>query len=189
MRIYLVTHAHTEQMPDVAVDAWRLSARGQEQAAKLATEPFWDEVDRVVVSSEPKTWATVSDVVHKRPMPVWIDSRFDELRRSGWTENYAAQVAAVFAEPLRSAGGWESVDNVRRRVWDGLDDLQRRFAGERLVLVGHGLCLSILRAEILGQTQVDFTAWQRLVFGAHAAVLIDPPTMLKDFDVSVQPQR
>lgn len=59
MRIVLITHAHTEQMRDVAADAWRLSARGLQQAAALANARFWADVDRVVVSPEPKTWLTI----------------------------------------------------------------------------------------------------------------------------------
>lgn len=189
MKIYLITHAHTEQMPEVAVDGWRLSARGEEQARKLAAAPFWANVDRVVVSSEPKALATVADVVNARRLSVWIDSRFDELRRSGWCENYGEQVAAVFAEPSRSVNGWEAAEAVRARVRTGLADLQSRFAGETLALVGHGLCLSLLRAAILGQATVDFSAWQRLIFGTYGSISLDPPRLLEDFAVSDTPQR
>jgi broad specificity phosphatase PhoE len=189
MRIYLITHAHTEQLPGVAADAWRLSARGSEQASTLASAPFWDEVERVVVSSEPKTLLTVAEVVRQRNLPVWIDSRFDELRRSGWTENYATQVAAVFAEPSRSIAGWEAVGSVRQRALSGLADLQVRFAGETLALVGHGLCLSILRAEVLGLTNVDFAAWQRLAFASYASIILNPPTLVEDFPISANAER
>lgn len=189
MRIYLITHAHTEQLPSVAADAWRLSARGIEQAALLAKASIWEEIDRVVVSSEPKTLLTVAEIVAQRYLPVWIDSRFDELRRSGWTENYAAQVAAAFAEPSRSIAGWEAVVAVRQRAVSGLADLEQRFGGETLALVGHGLCLSIIRAEILGNPRVDFAAWQRLAFASYASIVLNPPTLLEDFPISANAMR
>jgi broad specificity phosphatase PhoE len=184
MQLYLITHAHTEQNPSVAADAWRLSARGVEQAARLAEAPFWHHVDRVVVSAEPKTWLTVADVVAQRGLPVWIDSRFDELRRTDWIEDYAAQVAKVFAHAAEKVMGWEAADHVRQRVNTGLADLQVRFAGETLALVGHGLCLSLLRADLLGLAQVDFSAWQRLAFGSHALASLKPRGMLEDFSFS-----
>jgi broad specificity phosphatase PhoE len=184
MRIYLVTHAHTEQTPGVVADAWHLSPRGVEQATALAAAPFWDEVDRVVVTSEPKTYLTVAEIVRELNLPVWVDCRFDELRRGGWVEDYSAQVAAAFADPARSIGEWESVDSVRQRALMGLADVQKRFAGETVALVGHGICLSILRAEILGLTHVDFTSWQRLSFGSYASISLNPAGILSDFPLS-----
>jgi broad specificity phosphatase PhoE len=184
MRVYLITHAHTEQLPGVASDAWRLSARGHEETARLAEAPFWEQVDRVVISAEPKTWLTVAAVVEERKLPVWIDSRFDELRRSGWIDNYGEQVAKVFAQPDTQVMGWEAARNVQKRALAGLDNLRVRFAGETLALVGHGLCLSLLRAELLGQSHVDFSAWQRLAFGTYAYVCLDPPGIIKDFQFS-----
>ncbi|MCC6456484.1 MAG: histidine phosphatase family protein [Caldilineaceae bacterium] len=189
MRIYLITHAHTEQVPHVAADVWRLSDRGNEQAAALAGAPFWAQVDRVVVSAEPKTLLTVAGVVERRKIPVWVDSRFDELRRSGWIEDYAAQVEQVFAQPERSISGWEAAASVRMRVQSGLADLKRRFAGERMALVGHGICLSLLRAGLLGLPTADLSHWRRLAFGSYAYVCLDPPAILQDFAQSADVTR
>lgn len=170
MRVYLITHSHTEQIPGEAIDAWRLSARGVDQSVKLATNPFWDEIERVVVSSEPKTWLTVEQVAIARQLPVWIDCRFDELRRSGWTENYGARVAAAFTDPQSASIGWEALATLRNRVVSGFEALQQQFPGETLAVVGHGICLSTLRAELLGDERVNFDAWQRLQFGSYACV-------------------
>lgn len=184
MRMFLITHAHTEQVADVAADAWRLSSRGGEQAASLAGASFWDVVDRVVVSAEPKTFLTVAGVVAERNLPVWIDSRFDELRRAGWIDDYAAQVEKVFTYPMQSVAGWESADAVRTRLQLGLADLQRRFVGETVALVGHGICLSLLRSRLLGLPTVNFLDWQQLSFGSYAYVNLDPPAVLEDFPMS-----
>ncbi len=181
MQIVLITHAHTEQMRDVAVDAWRLSARGVEQAAALANAPFWANIDRVIVSSEPKTWLTIADVVAARHLPVWVDCRLDELRRCGWHVDYAAQVAEVFAHPSQSVAGWEAADSAIRRVLECVADLQSRFAGETIALVGHGICLSLLRAKLMGRSHVTLVEWQRLAFGSYALASLAPPTLLEDF--------
>jgi broad specificity phosphatase PhoE len=181
MQIVLITHAHTEPMRDVAVDAWQLSTRGIEQTKALANAPFWANVDRVIVSSEPKTWLTIADVVVARHLPVWVDCRLDELRRSGWHADYATQVAEVFARPSQSVAGWEAADSASRRIQASVADLQNRFADERLALVGHGICLSLLRAKLMGRSHVALVEWQRLAFGTYALASLAPPTLLEDF--------
>jgi broad specificity phosphatase PhoE len=189
MRIYLITHAHTEAMPDVAADVWRLSERGQAQAAALAACAFWGEVDCVVVTSEAKTWLTVADMVQGRKLPVWIDGRLDELRRGGWVEDYASQVSAAFAAPVHSIGGWESIATLQQRAQAAIDDLAQRFRGKTLALVGHGICLSTLRATWLGLDRVDFVAWQRLSFATYATVNLDPLRWERDFPQAKSPAR
>jgi broad specificity phosphatase PhoE len=184
MKIYLVTHAHTEALPGVAIDTWQLSARGEAEARALAGRDFWHDVDRVIVSSEPKAWLTVAGVAESRNLPIWVDSRFDELRRHGWVEDYAARVAEVLAYPSTAVGGWEPAASVRRRALTALSALRDRFTGETLAVVGHGLCLSILRSAILGESRVDFDAWQRLAFGSHATIFVSPLAMLQDFTFS-----
>ena len=184
MKIYLITHAHTEQVQGVAVDAWQLSPRGRDEALHLAQAALWDDVAQIVVSAEPKSWLTVAELARERALPVWVDSRLDELRRGGWIEDYARQVQAIFAEPRRAVGEWEAVDSVRQRAVAALDDLARRFAGETIAVVGHGLCLSIVRGYILGDEQINFHAWRRLAFGSYATVTWAPAQVLEDFPVA-----
>ena len=189
MHIYLITHAHTEQDSKVASDQWRLSTRGEADAASLARAPFWQEVEQVVVSSESKTWLTVRNVVEARHLPVWFDARFDELRRGGWVDNYAAQVAAAFATPTASVGEWEPVESVAQRAAAGLTDLEERFRTKTIALVGHGLCLSIVRTLVLDMPKVDFVAWQRLTFGSYACITWTPPALLQDFAYAAEVMR
>lgn len=181
MKIHLITHAHTQIDPSAASDTWHLSSRGVEQAQKLATAPFWDEVTQIVVSSEAKTWLTVAQVAAARSLPVWVDSRFDELRRGGWTADYADVVATAFSTPSRAIAGWESVQSLQARVGAGLDALQNRFGAHVIALVGHGIAMSVLRAMILGQDRVDPAMWSRLAFGSYASVELATMRVISDF--------
>lgn len=181
MKVHLITHAHTQIDPNAASDTWQLSCRGLEQAERLSKERFWDEVTQIVVSSEAKTWLTVAQVAADRSLPVWVDSRFDELRRSGWTENYTDAVATAFANPSSPIAGWESVQSLQGRVGAGLVALQNRFGGEMIALVGHGIAMSVLRAMMLGQERVDVAAWSRLAFGSYAIVDLASKRVIADF--------
>jgi broad specificity phosphatase PhoE len=172
MRLFLITHAHTEQNRAADASSWSLSESGMAQAEALARQPFWDEVQRLIVSREAKTLLTVRPVLAERQLPVWVDCRFDEVRRTGWTENYVAQVERLFDCPEESAMGWEPAAQALRRFLRAVGDLTDRFAPQTCALVGHGLTLSLYRAYLLRRSRVELTEWRNLSFAAVA--LVDP---------------
>jgi broad specificity phosphatase PhoE len=179
--LFLITHAHTHQQPGVNPATWMLSETGLAQAQILASQPFWDRVDRIVLSSEPKTRLTVDAVLRTRPLPVIVDARFDELIRTGWTYDYAGRVAEVFAHPNVSIEGWEAAQHALTRFLAGIETLHQQFAGETLALVGHGLTLSLYRANLLGQERVDLEEWRTLSFAAFAQVDVEAGRLVNDF--------
>lgn len=181
MRLFLITHAHTQMQQQHDARDWALSAAGQHQAAQLAALPLWNEIDQIVLSSEAKTHLTVAAVLAQRTLPVLVDARFDELHRPGWVDDYAAQVQRALATPTQPAGAWEPAATALVRFQTGIADLCTRFAGATLVLVGHGLTFSLYRAHLLGYPQVRYADWQQLSFAAVA--LVDPVagSMLQDF--------
>lgn len=179
--LYLITHAHTQAEPDLASARWPLSAYGERQAAMLAQQPFWSRVERIILSSEPKTRLTVAPLLARRPLPVVVDSRFDELARPGWVEEYERRVAQAFANPELPAGEWEPARNALNRFLAGVADLCTQWSGQTVALVGHGLTLSLYRAHLLGHSHVLLADWQGLSFAAVARV--DPVVnrLLQDF--------
>jgi broad specificity phosphatase PhoE len=180
--LFLITHANTRQQPNVDAATWALSETGLAQAQILAQQPFWDGVDRIVLSSEPKTRLTVDAVLAARPLPVIVDARFDELIRTAeWTDDYAGRVAEVFAHPNVSIEGWEAAQHALTRFLAGIETLHQQFAGETLALVGHGLTLSLYRANLLGQERVDLEEWRTLSFAALAQVDVEAGRLVNDF--------
>jgi len=181
MRLYLITHAATQQSRTQAVTTWSLSAAGAQQATKLATLPFWADVQGIILSSEAKTRLTVEPTLAHRSLPVELDARFDELRRGGWVKDYTTRVAQAFAQPTAPSGDWEAAADALARFRSGIADLCVRYSGQTLALVGHGLTFSLYRAHLLGQTQVALADWQQLSFAAVA--LVDPvrAELLQDF--------
>lgn len=181
MKLYLVTHAHTEATPLVDARGWSLSTEGERQAALLAAQPFWGVVDRIFISSEPKTRRTVAPVLRQRALPVTVDGRLDELHRPGWVEDYRARVAQAFAAPEQPAGDWEPASVALARILAAVVDMCAQYPDATAVLVGHGLTLSLYRAHLLGQTHVSVDDWRRLSFAAVA--IADPVAgvWLQDF--------
>ncbi len=189
--LYLITHAHTQPVWEVDCTRWDLSSAGAAQARALARQPFWPRVDRVILSSEPKTHLTVAPLLEQRPLPVHVDARFDELARGGWVDDYSLRVARTFARPDVSAHGWEPARRALDRFLDGIDDLRHRFEGETLALVGHGLTSSLYRAHLLHQPQVSMDDWRGLSFAAVALIELNDASaadrLLRDFEPTTTP--
>lgn len=180
--LYLITHAHTEQQPHVDATTWALSSVGQRQATILANQPFWPSVDRLLLSSEAKTRLTVADVLTTHKIPITVDARLDELKRGpDWVSNYAERVGHVFTHPHQSVGGWETAADALARFLAGIADLKTRYTTQTLALVGHGLTLSLYRAHLLGQPQVDLADWRKLSFAAVAQVDLETNRLVEDF--------
>lgn len=174
--VHLITHAHTAVDPSRNAEYWHLSPAGEDQAAALAQQPWWDHVDLVVLSSEPKTRLTVAPVMAARNLPQVVDPRFDELKRDGWADDYAALVRQAFAEPDVAVAGWEAAASAQARFVAGMDALTAAHPDATLALVSHGLVLSLYRAHILGLAHVRFADWQQLSFAAVATVEISAAT-------------
>jgi broad specificity phosphatase PhoE len=181
MRLFLITHAHTQMQQRQDARQWVLSTAGQAQAAQLARLPMWQAVERIVLSSEVKTHLTVEAVVAKHHLPLVVDARFDELQRPGWVDDYATQVQRAFADPQQAVGAWEPAAAALARFSAGIADLCIQFPNATLALVGHGLTFSLYRAYLLGYPHVRFADWQQLSFAAIA--LVDPCAgqLLQDF--------
>ncbi len=170
-KLYLIAHACTRQVPDTDAAFWELNELGTMQAAALARQPFWDEVDRLLLSREHKTRLTVAPLLQRRDLPVAEDDRFNELLRSPeWTCDYTARVAEVFHRPLDSVAGWEPAARALTRFCSGIDNWTSRYPHETLALVGHGLTFSLYRAYLLGLPTVALKDWQQLSFAAVACV-------------------
>lgn len=180
-RLYLITHAHTAQQPDVDATLWRLSERGIEQSILLAQRTFWADVDQIVVSGEAKTRLTAAPAAVCWQLPLVYDHGFSELQRVGWGTDYEGQVRDVFARPHASIGGWEPAHAALRRFVAGVAALPPMKAGRSVALVSHGLILSLYRAFLLGRPVVDFAEWQQLSFAAVASVDLTNGSLERDF--------
>lgn len=181
-KLYLIAHACTRQVPDTDAALWQLNDLGGKQAAALARQPFWNEVDRLLLSCEPKTRLTIAPLLQERKLPLEEDARFNELHRSPeWTNDYAARVAETFRRPQESVAGWEPAAAALTRFLAGIDEWAARHPQETLALVGHGLTFSLYRAHLLGLSNVALPDWQQLSFAAVA--FVQDGLLVEDFAV------
>lgn len=173
-KVYLIRHAETERTGDDAF-YWPLSARGEEQVGLLARQAFWDEISAVVSSDEPKSLATVARTARERGLPVHLDARLRELRRTPeHLEDYEARVLEVLQKPALGIGGWEPAADAQRRVSACFDELVARYGETPFAVVSHGMSLSLLIASLQETPARAFDIWQTLGFASVVLVERSP---------------
>jgi len=148
----LVRHAMPAQIPDEDPSTWRLGPEGVAAARQLSTLVGIDPY--VVASAEPKASATALLVTGREPA---LDLRLVEVRRpSRWNSEHVTDARHYLSG--QDVVGWESQDDVLRRIGESLDD-HRELAGQRrLVVFGHGISAALWVAAAL---RIDAVAWWR----------------------------
>jgi broad specificity phosphatase PhoE len=165
--IYLIRHARTHQNPDIPAEQWNLSEEGFVAAAALAGKQFWTAIERVITSTERKTYATIAPTLELWDIPQEAMAAFDEVQRTGYTAtqaDYEAQVRQLFADPDSSVDGWETATHATQRAVAGLNHLLVTYPGQNLAIVGHGLLWSLVRAHLLGKSHVEPAEWKAVQF-------------------------
>lgn len=165
--IYFIRHARTQQNPTLPAEQWNLSEEGFVSAAALAGKQFWTAIQRVITSTERKTYATIAPTLELWDIPHEEMRAFNEVRREGYTATqaeYEAQVRQMFAEPDKSVAGWERAEDALTRALAGLEHFLTTYPHQNLALVGHGLLWSLVRAHLLGKAHVDPVEWKAVQF-------------------------
>ena len=140
-----------------------LTARGREQAERLASWLAIERVDHVVTSPLRRARETAAPLAAARGLEPEIDA---ELR-----EYDSESATYVPIEDLRAAkndewyatinGQWEvlgheSPESVRARVVPRFEDLITRFPGGTVVVIAHGGVINVYLAHVLG---LDASLW------------------------------
>lgn len=140
--------------PENALTQYGLTTQGAEQVMRTAASTRLDE-GTVIISSDYLRAYETAQILHgivSVDQPVQTDERLRE-RNFGHLElqdhqNYEAVWQADALE--RSMPGIESVKDVLCRALSLVNELDRRFNGKTILLVGHGDVLQILLAYFRG---------------------------------------
>ncbi len=148
-----VSHPEVAIDPDVPVPAWDLSERGRVRARALATQPWASTLGRVVSSAEPKAIRTAEVLADHVGLDVEVRPRTGEIDRSATgyvsVERHEELADRLFADPTRSANGWERAVDAQARITAAVVDL---FADgpDDVAVVGHGGVGTLLLCHLAG---------------------------------------
>jgi len=134
-----------------------LTATGWTQMhAAVAEAGPWD----VLVSSPLQRCAAfASELAERHGLPLHLESAFRELHFGAWEGRSAVELMQTDAEALGlfwadpyafTPPESEPMAHFEARVLAGLERIQREFAGQRVLLIGHGGVMRLLLARARG---------------------------------------
>lgn len=175
------------QAPHTQVDAtlpssdWGLSEQGAAQLEALMCHPLWNSAIHTYTSSQEKAAAVGRRASEVHGLPWSSHEELSELRRPQVGDGeYEQAVRSALDQPYRAAEGWDPVESGFNRVKSFLLQTVRQ-GPTPVAVVSHGLVLSAVRADLLGQPKVDFEEWRSLPFAAVAEVDLANWKILSDF--------
>lgn len=159
-----VSHPNIHLDPAVPVPEWSLSDVGRARVRALLDQPWVGSVGTIVSSGETKALETAGILAAHLGLVVEQRPETGEIDRSSTgfvpPERHDALAARLFAEPDRSADGWETAVAAQERIVAATADLvagvDRSTGGERsadgdVVLVGHGGVGTLLWCHLAGE--------------------------------------
>ncbi|MQA05531.1 MAG: hypothetical protein GEV07_23370 [Streptosporangiales bacterium] len=150
--LHLVRHAR----PDAGGDVAALVAAGVLPASARwfsSPEPAAMQTARLLTTEAVTVYDALGEVT--RPAGA-VDDLEDCVRRG-------------FAEPDRPSPDWETCAAAGQRIGRGVRKLLAAYPDERLVVVGHGIALTLLVAELTG-TPPDADAWAGMTYPDHCVL-------------------
>jgi broad specificity phosphatase PhoE len=156
---------HAMAVPDESVHPteWVLDAEGRASAASLADRlEVAAGIGALVSSTEPKALATAEEIGRRWGVEVVTDPRLREAVRPWVGPGYRAVVHRYLRGEVPE--GWEPHLDVANRTAAAVGAARRVAAGRPVVVVSHGLALSLHLGDQLGPDFEPEQFWSSLAF-------------------------
>jgi broad specificity phosphatase PhoE len=159
--LFLVRHGRPLVDRDRAASEWELDPAAYDDIWALRESGRLPERAAWFSSPEPKALAT-AELLTDTDVGV-VDGLREHRRESGeWLEDFEDAVRRAFAVPdAQAVPGWEPLSHCRDRVVRAVDGILSAYAGDDVVLVGHGTAWTVLAAA-LTRTEPDVARWRSL---------------------------
>jgi phosphoserine phosphatase len=155
-----------------------LNERGRQQARDLARRLSDQRIDVVYSSTLERAYDTAAEIARPRGLEVRRDPRLDEIDQGLWEgmhhedikRHHPEKLAAWQHHPidLRLPEG-ETLEEVRLRVRDALDDMMLLHQGKAICIVAHSVSMAVVKHELQGLTLREALAslpanasWERI---------------------------
>lgn len=141
IQVVFETHSTSEDNERGVASGWshsKLSPRGREQARELGRRRLHDGIDAVFSSDLRRAAETAEIAVGETGIPILLDWRLRECDygdlNAGPAAGHVTQRARFLDEPYPAGESWrQAVARVGRFV----EDLPARWAGKRVLVIGH----------------------------------------------------
>ena len=160
-----------------------LNERGRQQARDLARRLVEYRIDVVYSSTLERAYDTALEIARSRSLEVRRDPRLDEIDQGLWEGmrhdeimlRHPEKLAAWQDHPidLRLPEG-ETLEEVRVRVREALDDMMLLHQGHVICVVAHSVSMAVVKHELQGLSLRDALAslpanasWERIPVGEY----------------------
>ncbi len=148
-----VSHPNVVKDPDVPVPRWGLNELGFSRARAMLAQPWTSDITNIVSSDEQKALDTSGVLAAHLGLEIDVRPCSGETDRSstGYVseEEHTRLAALYYAEPHKSARGWERSIDSQARVVRCLTDILEA-ADADVAVFGHGGVGTLLRCHLAG---------------------------------------
>jgi len=163
-KLTFLRHFRTKIEKDKPASEWTLDEAGIEEMGEMIESGRFEGFDRIISSAEGKARMTAEAISERHGTPVTISDDIVEVDRdeAGFIEgDYERAAEQYLSEEVDFDQPWEDISSVRARAVRFMNQLEDETGN--LLVISHGLFLSILLSGYFGQSPADF--WRSLTFG------------------------
>lgn len=147
-----ITHPEVILDGDVLPTRWHLSPRGRDRTTAFALSPVMRPIHLMIVSPETKTME-MAELLAASGAERIIGENFHENERPEHgllsPEHLEARMDSLYADPLASAGGWETLAATTERIAAATRNAARHYADRApLAFIGHGTVGTALKCTL-----------------------------------------
>jgi broad specificity phosphatase PhoE len=171
--LYFLRHAETTIDPSLPIREWSVTPAGLLQTHELAASEVFDKIEGIVHSSEKKAQQTADVFAKHLDVELYELTEFDELHRQQSilsSQEYRARVRTTLTDWDRGVPGWESGSEALRRFAEGVKRINIMFYCRNLLVVTHGLVLTLYFCELRNLQSIAYERWTQLPFLAWGLV-------------------
>ena len=166
--IVFLRHAETLVSPDSPASEWHLTPSGQSKSHELAASGILGEIDAIVSSDEMKAIETAEPFARMFGLEIERNPNFRELNRNASPfpnrAEYLSCVQEVLRTPSARPNGWECAADTLVRTKSGVQQIMSQHGSKRVLVVSHGLVLTLYFADLQAAMHEAFERWNRLPF-------------------------
>ncbi len=166
--IVFLRHAETLVDLNSPASKWHLAPSGRSESYELAASGILGEIDAIVSSDEMKAIETVEPFARMFELEIDRNHDFRELDRDAGPsltrEEYLSCVQEVLRNPSARPSGWECAADALARTQRGVQQIMSQYGSKRVLVVSHGLVLTLYFTDLQGTMHEAFDRWNRLPF-------------------------
>jgi broad specificity phosphatase PhoE len=147
---------------------WNLTRAGRRATREVVVSGFFDKIEGIIYSSEKKAKQTANIVAKYVDVDMYELPEIDELARDHngilTNEEYRARVKATLTDWEGNQLGWESGESALTRFREGVRRMNHMFHNKNLLVVSHGLVLTLYFCDLKNFRNIAFERWSQLKF-------------------------